>query len=79
MHLKAALFSEFLMAVFEMAHAARSRAEASALLFRTPTSSGSVPFSLTASLASGDASVRCCMHHATACMCITLPRMSTQQ
>ena len=66
--LKAALFSTFFVAVLQIAQAARSLAKAPAELLRIPTSNGKVPFSLTVSLASGDASVRCCIHHATACI-----------
>ena len=68
-HLYAVQFFSFLVAVLQMAQAARSRAEASAESFRTPHSSGSVPFSRSVSRASGDDSARCCMHHAIACAC----------
>ena len=66
-HLYAVRFLSFLVAVLQIAQAARSRAEASAESFRTPHSSGSVPFSRSVSRVSGDDSARCCMHHAIAC------------
>ena len=68
-HLYAVRFFSFFVAVLQIAQAARSRAEASADSFRTPHSSGSVPFSRSVSRASDDDSARCCMHHAIACAC----------
>ena len=66
-HLYAVRFFSFLVAVLQIAQAARSRADASAESFSTPHSSGSVPFSRSVSLALGDDSAKCCMHHAIAC------------